>query len=424
MSKEMKTLTINGNKYEVVDEYSREHDGNDNNFSNESVSGTIKLELEDGKFNPFKICYDKYLNSSAYIKETDFFNIYEVTCPSNTNIVIMGKNGISDDNYIEIYETNTTSLKAIITGYFPYDRYVRCTILSQPQWSLNNTYRETPLTQIDYYMNCTDGQITTKVYEYATKEDLISQNYELYPVTLNDVTKNTLWYLSDADATVGGSMDDKLSHVEQNGHHCTFQCKVNKGDMIIFTNSHKMTSGVPNLVVADESGTIVENVTYDEVMYNSDYILEPADTDRIGGAYKFKHSGTLYMCFIYTNVQSGEFFYLKKSHPSEPLVLSENGLYEEDTTWGDTAMRAIMEGKQILVRLNNADGGKYTALYSPIMNYQLPNYQNEYLYLFFLKDAKQDFSSILGLPDGTALMPTYGQLKLKLSHTYNQTPLL
>ena len=80
-----------------------------------------------------------------------------------------------------------------------------------------------------------------------------------------------------------------------------------------------------------------------------------------------------------------------------------------------------MEGKQIYIRVPNADGGDYTAIYSPVLTYQLPNKMNSYLYLFFLKDEKQDLSA-LGLTG--VQLPTYGQLKLKLSRDYNQTPLI
>ena len=79
--------------------------------------------------------------------------------------------------------------------------------------------------------------------------------------------------------------------------------------------------------------------------------------------------------------------------------------------------------RQILVRVPNADGGNYTAIYAPVLMYQIPNYQNKYLYLFFLRDEKQDLSELLGLPAGTVQMPTYGELKMLLSQEYNSNPL-
>lgn len=106
-----------------------------------------------------------------------------------------------------------------------------------------------------------------------------------------------------------------------------------------------------------------------------------------------------------------------------PVVLNASEDYTSDSVAGDEALNAIMTGRQILVRVPNADGGNHTAIYSPIMMYQLPNLQNQYLYLFFLRDEKQDLSALVGLPAGSVMMPTYGQLKMLLSREYNSNPL-
>lgn len=113
------------------------------------------------------------------------------------------------------------------------------------------------------------------------------------------------------------------------------------------------------------------------------------------------------------------------SGTTTPLLLNADSaeIYLNDSSYGDEALDAIKTGRQILVRVPNADGGSYTAIYSPIMMYQVPNYQNKYLYLFFLRDEKQDLSALLGQPDGTVQMPTYGQLKMLLSQEYNSDPL-
>ena len=107
---------------------------------------------------------------------------------------------------------------------------------------------------------------------------------------------------------------------------------------------------------------------------------------------------------------------LKKIENVQPLILyaerAEEYLTNADT--GDETLSAILNGRQILVRVPNADGGIYTTVYSPIYFYQLPNYQNNYLYLFFLNDGV----------DSTTGMPSYGQLKMLLSATYNETPLV
>ena len=110
---------------------------------------------------------------------------------------------------------------------------------------------------------------------------------------------------------------------------------------------------------------------------------------------------------------------------AEPLILSADSAdtYLNDSSYGDEALEAIKSGRNILVRVPNADGGNYTAIYSPILMYQVPNYQNNYLYLFFLRDEKQDLSALLGQAEGTVQMPTYGQLKMLLSQEYNSNPL-
>ena len=109
----------------------------------------------------------------------------------------------------------------------------------------------------------------------------------------------------------------------------------------------------------------------------------------------------------------------------KPLLLNADSAetYLNDSSYGDEALEAIKIGRQILVRVPNADGGNFTAIYAPIMMYQVPNRANKYLYLFFLRDEKQDLSALLGQAAGTVQMPTYGQLKMLLSQEYNSNPL-
>lgn len=113
------------------------------------------------------------------------------------------------------------------------------------------------------------------------------------------------------------------------------------------------------------------------------------------------------------------------SSAGKPLILYYNKSeeYKSDSSVGDQALNEILNGRQILVRVPNISGDEYVASYSPVYMYQIPNYENNYLYLFFLTDEKQDFSALLGLPEGTALMPVYGQLKMLLSQKYNKSPL-
>lgn len=109
----------------------------------------------------------------------------------------------------------------------------------------------------------------------------------------------------------------------------------------------------------------------------------------------------------------------------KPIKLDANmaETYLNDSSYGDAALEAIKDGKQILVKVPNASGDNYVVNYSPVYTYQIPNYANKYLYLFFLRDEKQDLSALLSLPDGSVQIPVYDQLKMLLSQEYNSNPL-
>lgn len=116
--------------------------------------------------------------------------------------------------------------------------------------------------------------------------------------------------------------------------------------------------------------------------------------------------------------------WLKTFGTVKPLILDANlsDYYGGHAEAGDEALEAIKTGRQILVRVPNADGGNYTAIYCPIMMYQVP-LNGQYLYLFYLRDEKQDLSALLGQPAGTVLMPTYGQFQMLLSKNYDTNPM-
>lgn len=116
--------------------------------------------------------------------------------------------------------------------------------------------------------------------------------------------------------------------------------------------------------------------------------------------------------------------WLKSFGQAKPLILDANlsDYYGGHPEAGDEALEAIKTGRQILVRVPNADGGNYTAIYCPIMMYQLP-LNGMYLYMFYLRDEKQDLSQALGLPAGSILLPTYGQFQMLLSKKYDSNPL-
>ena len=128
------------------------------------------------------------------------------------------------------------------------------------------------------------------------------------------------------------------------------------------------------------------------------------------------------------------------SGTSAPLVLYGTidneypEMYLNDSSYGDEALEAILTGRQILVRVPDRavvegsgsawydEYSGFTASFAPIMMYQLPNRDNDFLYLFYLRDEKQTLNlSAVGM--GTIEMPVYGQLKMKLSQNYSECPL-
>ena len=255
-------------------------------------------------------------------------------------------------------------------------------------------------------------QIENIQIKFATNE----RKYEFCPVKLSDIkhVDTSLRVNAGALPTSNLQFGDAFSFYSQPGH-CTYSSEVKAGDSIILSNSHDLNSDNPYLFVFDNNGRWINVVSFDELK----------DPERYDMKYTFGQDGAFFICFEYTTMQSGEFFYIKRKGMTEPLVLDAKKaeLYENDSLIGEEALDAIMNARQILVRVPNADGGDFTAIYSPIYMYQLPNRMNDYLYLFYLKDEKKEID-LTALGMGKIEMPIYGQIKLKLARDYNQTPLM
>lgn len=109
---------------------------------------------------------------------------------------------------------------------------------------------------------------------------------------------------------------------------------------------------------------------------------------------------------------------------TKPLLLDADMLasYNTDPQYGDAALQAILEGRQILIKTPNRDGGTTVHNYSPVYMYQIPNVGNDHLYLFYLRDEKQNLDlSALGM--GTIQIPVQADLKMVLSKVYTECPL-
>lgn len=109
---------------------------------------------------------------------------------------------------------------------------------------------------------------------------------------------------------------------------------------------------------------------------------------------------------------------------AKPLILDAelSDYYGGNPEMGDAALEAIKTGRPILVKVPNAKGGNYVVNYSPIYMYQVPT-DGMYLYLSYLRDEKQDLSALLGQPEGTILLPTYGEFMMLLSQYSDSDPL-
>ena len=93
------------------------------------------------------------------------------------------------------------------------------------------------------------------------------------------------------------------------------------------------------------------------------------------------------------------------------LYAEKSAEYDQEPEMGDEALAAIIAGRQILVRVPNARETENQAIYSPVIMYQLPNKNSNYLYIYYLNDG----SSPTNL--------SFGQLQMVLSKTYLETPL-
>lgn len=107
---------------------------------------------------------------------------------------------------------------------------------------------------------------------------------------------------------------------------------------------------------------------------------------------------------------------------SEPYVIDS-----EAYTYGDDALAAILEGRQILVKVPNKNGSTIFSNFMPVLQYQLPNSNNNYLILFYLKDgiAENLLTALQAAMQGntSAFDGVYGVIEMMLSETYTECPL-
>lgn len=269
----------------------------------------------------------------------------------------------------------------------------------------------------------TAAPLSEEVSELDRRLNEISESFSkniMKGITLNDVTEKNTRFKNISGRNLDTNVGEVISNVIElypDNDHCAYIQNVKKGDSFVKSKKLVLSSDVAYLIVTaprDDEEVIIDIVYFDDIEEK----------------YTFTENGRMYICFLYENSPAEEFFYIEskvfyvESKDNSPIVLNDDNadLYLNDPTYGDNVLDAILSGRQVLVKTPNADGKNFTAIYSPIYMYQLPNYENNYLYLFYLKDDKQNIDlSALGL--GTIQMPLYGELKLLLSETYNETPL-
>lgn len=106
----------------------------------------------------------------------------------------------------------------------------------------------------------------------------------------------------------------------------------------------------------------------------------------------------------------------------ESFVNSAYVIDSEAYTYGDDALDAILNGKQILIKVPNKNSeSTLFANFMPVLQYQLPNENNNYLVLFYLKDGIAE--NIMVAMQTGSFEGVYGVIQMMLSKTYAECPL-
>lgn len=107
---------------------------------------------------------------------------------------------------------------------------------------------------------------------------------------------------------------------------------------------------------------------------------------------------------------------------SSPYVIDS-----EAYTYGDDALTAILKGRPILIKVPNKNGNTLFSNFMPVLQYQLPNQNNNYLVLFYLKDgiAENILVAMQEAMQGntSAFADVFGVIEMMLSQSYSECPL-
>lgn len=391
MSKEMKALTINGETYEIVDEYARSHSGSGSSAELED----IRLGADGKKFGTAGEAVRqqfRYVGGQIDHIEEEIQNIDSVF------------KDICYDSDGYKYSTPGDTIRM----QFDSVKYS----MENIDESIDHVMDVFDIIEEEVY----DARIGADGVEYEKAGEAVRTQFS----KLIRTTTRTIGFENTefeyGKVLYGGAyrIGDVLSTVFGDGIYNYYLFRdvcVHKNEMLSIANGWKLKSDYfASVIVTDYSHVIKKIIPFD--FFND------------GGKYIAEEDVLITLSCEQYRVDTTEIFHVKKTVAYEPFVLNAQDAekYLTNPTFGDEALDAILSGRQILVRVLNASGDNYVATYSPIYMYQLPNDKNNYLYLFYLKDEKQNIDlSALGL--GTIQVPLYGELKLLLSENYNKTPL-
>lgn len=117
----------------------------------------------------------------------------------------------------------------------------------------------------------------------------------------------------------------------------------------------------------------------------------------------------------------GQFREAKESQ--KPFVIYEE-LAEEyvaDPTYGDSVLEAKLAGREVLVCVQNKTENTLYRNFMPVLQYQLPDANNDYLTVFYLKDGIAE--NIVHAMTTGSFDDAYGEITMKLSKKYTECPL-
>lgn len=106
---------------------------------------------------------------------------------------------------------------------------------------------------------------------------------------------------------------------------------------------------------------------------------------------------------------------------NKPDINSVYVIDSESYTYGDDALAAILEGRQILIKVPNKGDSTLYSNFMPVLQYQLPNENNNYLTLFYFNDGIAE--NIMTAMQTGSFDGVYGSIEMMLSTTYTECPL-